>query len=148
MRGQQFHHQREERRLRAAQVIAAVTVRDMAPGIKLVSEVVHHVADLIPVAALGQPQHGEIAVPVIDFAEASPRHDIGFWQGKKRVPFVRFVGGAGQHRPQIVYVFAQALALRGNVFLTFLRQDKVHLHEVAQVKTGLGMLHPVIREDR
>lgn len=88
----------------------------MAPGIKLVSEVVHHVADLIPVAALGQAQHGEIAVPVIDFAEASSRHDIGLWQGQEGVPFVRFVSGAGQYRPQIVYVFAQALALRGTYF--------------------------------
>ena len=83
MRRQQFHHQGEERRLRTAQVVAAVAVGDVPEGVNFIGEVVHHIADFIPVAAFGQAQHGEIAIPVIHLAETSPGHDVGFRQGQE-----------------------------------------------------------------
>ncbi|MNZ87650.1 hypothetical protein D3C78_1065140 [compost metagenome] len=83
MRRQQLNHQGEERRLGAAQIIAAVTVGDMAPGVEFVGKVRHHIADFVPVAALGQAQHSEVAVPVIDLTETPARHNIGFRQRKQ-----------------------------------------------------------------
>ena len=78
VRRQQFHHQREERRLGAAQVIAAVAVGNMAEGVNLIRKVIHHIADFAPVAALRQAQHGEIAVPVVNLAEAAAGDNVRF----------------------------------------------------------------------
>ncbi|MNP09808.1 hypothetical protein D3C76_1019280 [compost metagenome] len=77
MRRQQFDHQREERWLRTAQVVAAIAVGNMTEIVQLIAEVRHHIADFVPVIALGKSEHGEIAIPIIDLAETPARHDIG-----------------------------------------------------------------------
>ncbi|MND81733.1 hypothetical protein D3C80_735380 [compost metagenome] len=44
-------------------------------------------------------------------------------------------------------MFAQILPGGGNIFFPFAWQAEVHLDKVAQIKAGLFMLHPVIRQD-
>ncbi|MNS24174.1 hypothetical protein D3C72_560090 [compost metagenome] len=44
-------------------------------------------------------------------------------------------------------MLAQALSGRRNVFFAFSRKGKIHLDEMAQVKSALQMLHTVIRQN-
>ena len=148
VRRQQFHHQGEERRLGAAQIVAAVPVGNMAPAVQLISKVIDHAGDLIPVSTLGQAQHGEVAIPVIDLPETSPRHHVRLRQRQQRIPLPGAGGGARQHRPQTVDMRAQALPGRRNVFFLFGWQGKVHVDKMTQVEAGLFSLHVVISEDR
>ncbi len=74
---QQIDHGGEKGRLAAPQVIRAVAVGNVAQGIEQVGEVVQHVFDELELAGFLQPQHGEVAVPVIDLPEAPARHHIG-----------------------------------------------------------------------
>ena len=147
MGGQQFNHKREEWRLRTAQIVSAVAVGNMTPGVDLGGKVGHHIFDFIPVAALSQAKHGEVAIPVIDFAKASAGHHVRFWQRQQRIPFFYFNGTAGQHWPESIDMLAQGLPFWRNVLVVFLRQGKIKLDKVPQIKAGLIFLHTIIGKD-
>ncbi len=102
------HHQREERWLRAAEVVRPVAVRHVAVGLDLIGEVLEHVVDQALVPRFLQAQHREVAVPVVALAEAPARHDVGPRQGQQRAVGRRSGRGARQHGPQPVDVLAQA----------------------------------------
>ena len=144
---EELHHKREKRRLRAAEIVAAVAIGDVAPGIDLRREIGHHILNFIPVPALRQAQHGEVAIPVIHFTEATAWHHVGFGQRQQRVPLFDLNGTAGQHRPQAVDMLTQRLALWRNVAIVVLRQGEVQLDEMAQVEAGLVFLHAIVGED-
>ena len=80
----EFDHQGEHRGLRAAEVVGAVAVRNVTVGFNQPGEVIGHAFQQIFPAALRQPQHGEIRVPVIGFAKATAGHDIGLRQRQQR----------------------------------------------------------------
>ena len=147
VRRQQAHHKGEEGGLRTAEVIGAVAVGDMAPGVNFRGEVGDHILDFIPVTAFGKTQHGEIAVPVIDFAKTSSGDHVGLRQRQQRVPFFHLDGAAGQDRPQAIDMLTQGLPFGRHIGVIFFRQREVQLDEVAQVKAGLVFLHPVIGKD-
>ncbi|MNC19009.1 hypothetical protein D3C75_669320 [compost metagenome] len=147
MAGEQFDHKGEERRLRAAQIIAAVAVGNMSPGVNFMGEVIDHILHFVPVAAFRKPQHRKVAVPIIDFTKTPTRNHIRLRQRQQRIPFARAICGARQHRPQAVDMFTQRLAFWRNIFFTFFWQHKIHIHKVAQIEARLVSLHPVIGED-
>ena len=110
-------------------------------------EVIDHILHFIPVIALGEPQHSEVGVPVIDLAETPARHHVRLRQRQQGIPFAGGIGRARQHRPQAVDMLAQALSGWRNIGFAFLRQGKVQLNEMAQVKARLVTLHAVIGQD-
>ena len=72
----QVDHRREERRLRAAEIISAITVRDVTVTIDQEGEVPHHVDGEVVASALLETEHREIGIPVVDLAEASARNHV------------------------------------------------------------------------
>ncbi len=145
---QQIDHQAKEGRLRAAEIVAAVAVRDMAVGIQLPREVIHHILYTIPVSALGQAEHGEIAVPVVDLAEAAARHYVGLRQRQQRIVAAGAFGGARQHRPQAVDMRAQALPGGRHIFFARGGQGKVAGNETLQIEVALIFLHLPVCQNR
>ncbi len=141
MRCQQVHHQAEERRLRPAEIIAAVAVRDMPVAIELSGKVIDHVLYAIPVAALCQAQHGKIAVPVIDLAETSAWHDVRFWQRQQRIILAGIRRTARQHRPQAVDVLTQALPGRRYILILRFGQGEIHINKAFEIEIALLFLH-------
>src|SRR5438876_827574 len=69
-------HGGEVRGLAPAQIVRPVAVWNVPDRADQVGEVVQHAAHQVGPAALNQPEHGEIRVPVIDLAEAAPRDDV------------------------------------------------------------------------
>src|ERR1039457_3226111 len=59
---------------RAAQVVAAGPVRNMAVGIDQVGEITDHIGDQIMPPALLQAQHREVRIPVVDLAKTAARN--------------------------------------------------------------------------
>ncbi len=76
----------------------------MAVGIEQKREIPHHVGEQILAAALGQAQHGEVRIPVIDFAKSSPRHNVGVWERQRRGVTRGYRRFARQLIPQLVDV--------------------------------------------
>ncbi len=74
------HHRRQQRRLRARQVVRAVRVQDAAVVAHLVDEVVDHVAREGDLVVAQQPQDDEVAVPAVHLVEAAAGHDVGAGQ--------------------------------------------------------------------
>ena len=110
-------------------------------------EVRHHIGNLIPVAALRQPQHGEIAIPVIDLTKTAARHHVRLRQWKQGVPFTGGIGGARQHGPETINMFTQTLSCGGNILFARFGQGEVHIHKMTQIEAGLISLHTVIGQD-
>ena len=126
-----FDHQGEHRWLRAAEVVGAVAVRNMTVGFNQPGEVIGHAFQQIFPAALRQPQHGEIRVPVIGFAKAAAGDDIGLRQRQQRRPGDMILRLAGQHRPQLIDVLFQRQVGVGGVNVGLaLRQPEVVLNEL------------------
>ncbi len=78
--GDECHHLRKERRLRAAQIVGAIAVRNVTVAIDQGRKVLQLVHDQIVPAALLETEHDEVRVPIIDFVEAAARHDVGIRQ--------------------------------------------------------------------
>jgi len=135
--GQQFHHQAEERRLRTAEVVAAVAIRDVAVLVQLPGEVVDHVAHMLPALAGRQAEQGEVAVPVIDLAEAAAGHYVRVWQRQQRSVRIDAGGMPLQYRPQAFDVRAQSFACRRHVGRWIAGYVEVGRDEIAQRVTGL-----------
>ena len=95
-------HVREERRPRAARVVRAVAVRDVPDRVDQMGEVVEHVVDEILAARHLQPEHREIGVPVVAFAEAAAGHDIRLRQRDQRAVRRHRRARARELRPQPV----------------------------------------------
>ncbi|MNI57460.1 hypothetical protein D3C73_1125230 [compost metagenome] len=107
---QQLDHQAEERRLRAAEVVAAVAIGDVPVAVQLPGEVVDHVAHLLPATTGGEAEQGEVAVPVVNLTEAATRYHVGVGEWQQRAMRIYRRRLPGQHRPQSFDVHTQALA--------------------------------------
>ena len=84
LRRQQPHHLEEERRLRAAQVVAARAVGDVAVGVDQVREIADHVLDQILPAAFLQSEHREVRIPVVDLAKPAAGNHVRPRQRQQR----------------------------------------------------------------
>lgn len=89
-------HARQERRLRAREVIGAVRVQDLAVVHDLVEQVVGHILRQIQTAVAHQAEQDEVAVPAVHLIEASARHDVGARQVEKP-RLLRFALRQGKH---------------------------------------------------
>ena len=112
----QLHHQGKDRRLRTAEVIGTVAVRDMAVALNQPREVIRHTLQQIVAPALRQTQHREVGIPVVGLAESSAGDDIGLRQGQQGGPGNMVLRLARQHRPQIINVLFQGQTRVGNIF--------------------------------
>ena len=82
--GLQLDHRREERRLRAAQVVAAAAVRNVPVAIDEPGEIFDHVGHEIVAAAGLQTHHREVGIPVVHLAKAPAGHDVAGREPKLR----------------------------------------------------------------
>ena len=131
----QFHHQRKDRRLGAAEIIGTVAVGNMPVAFNQPGEVIRHTFQQIVTTALRQPQHGEIGIPVVGLAESSAGNDIGLGQRQQGRPGNMILRLARQHRPQAVNVLFEGQTGVGDIFRTVgLRQPEVVFHKLAQVE--------------
>ncbi len=146
--GLQLHHVGEERRLRAAEVVAAVTVGNMPVGVDQVGEVVQHLAAERGLAALHQAQHGEVGIPVIHLAEAPARHHVRVRQRQQAAVRRHVVLAAHQLGPQQIDVLAQRGVLTDRVGLHRRRLFEIGVHELAQVETGVIVLGQIVGIDQ
>src|SRR5947199_4233658 len=73
-------HSRQERRLRAREVIGSVRVEDEAVILDLVNEVLDHVARKSRLAIAQQPNLDEVTVPPVHLVEATAGHDVRGWK--------------------------------------------------------------------
>ncbi len=130
-------HRREERRLRAAEVVAAITVRHVTDPVDQPREVVEHRRRQVVPAAVLQAEHREVRVPVVDLVEAPARHDIAVRQRQSRRVRALILGLALEHFPKRVDVLAHVLTGHGMVFGTGLRwRREVLRDELAQIEIG------------
>ena len=114
--GLQLHHGGEERRLRAAQVVAAAAVRNVSVAIDEAGEVFDHVGHEIVTAAGLQAHHGEVGVPVVQLAKAAARHDVAGRERQQRIAAADGPRLTRQRRPQPIHMRAHFLARRGLKF--------------------------------
>jgi hypothetical protein len=141
-------HGEVERRLRAAQIIGARAVGDVAVAVDQPAEVVDHVLDRILAAIGGQAQQGEVAVPVVHLAEAPAGHHERLVQGQGAVAVHRLDRRAGQHRPQ-----GGDVGLQGGAVLGRRRQgralghDEIGPHEALELGVGEGRVGAVGGQD-
>ena len=110
----QVDHRREERRLRAAEIISAIAVRDVAVTIDQEGEVPHHVDGEVVASALLETEHREIGIPVVDLAEAPARNHVAIGQRQKRGVRRGLNGRPFEHCPQLVDVRLDIDAGRAN----------------------------------
>ena len=78
------HHRGEERRLRAAEVVRSIAIGHVPISVDQPGEVPDHVDREIVAAALLEPEHREVRIPVIDLAEAAAGHDVAVRQRQER----------------------------------------------------------------
>jgi hypothetical protein len=71
------HHPRQERRLRARQIVGAVGVQNRAVVLDLVEEVLHHVPRALELGVAQQPHLDEVAVPAVHLVEAASGDHVG-----------------------------------------------------------------------
>src|SRR5258708_38168617 len=69
VRRKQRNHLEEEGRLRSGQIVSAIAVRDVSIGVNEKNKITDHVPNKIVVATLAEPQHGEVAVPILELAK-------------------------------------------------------------------------------
>ncbi|MCW0417640.1 hypothetical protein NB689_003394 [Xanthomonas sacchari] len=146
--GLQLHHVREERRLRAAQVVGAVAVGDVPVGVDQVGEVVQHLPAAFVLAALHQAEHGEVGIPVVDLAEAPARYDVRVRQRQQAAVGRHVDLAAHQQRPQRVDVLAQAGVLTDRLGLHRAGFLEVGGDETAQVEARLLALRQIVGVDQ
>src|SRR5208283_1490171 len=91
----------------------AIAVGDVAVAVDQRGEVVERVAGEVEPAVPHEPQHDEIAVPVVDLAEAAARNDIRARQGKERRKGLRVVRLALQRLPGAADIGADVLIRPG-----------------------------------
>src|SRR5260370_12343436 len=73
-RGKEPNHLEEEGRLRPAQIIAPVPVRNVPIGVDEKSEVADQIPNKILATSLRKSKHGEIGVPLLAFTKTRPRN--------------------------------------------------------------------------
>ena len=78
-------HPREQRRLRARQVVGPVGVEDGPVVRDLVREVVDEIPGARHLTVLDQAHQDEVAVPSVHLVESSPGDDVGVWQVEQAV---------------------------------------------------------------
>ena len=145
---EQLGHQSEHRRLRTAQVIAAVAVGDVPEGVDQVGEVVGHVAQQVAPSAGSKAEHAEVGIPVVHLAEPTARHHVGIGQRQQRGPRRMLARLAGQYAPQVVDVFGQRSVRVGHVFaFVGILGLEVRMHECGEVEGGLAVHGAVFLED-
>jgi hypothetical protein len=146
---EQLHHQREHRRLRAAEVVGAIAVGHVAAGVDQPGEVVGHGGQQIVPAARGQTEHDEVRVPVVKLAEAPAGDDIRMRQRQQRGVGRMLRRMPGEHVPQAVDVRAQGLpGWRDVVAGVHAWHVEVPLDERAKVELRLLALAAVSGQDR
>ena len=147
-RGDQFDHQREERRLRAAQVIAAIAVGDVAVAVDQRGEIVERVAGEVEAAVAQKPEHDEIAVPIVDLAEAAARDDIRAIERQQRRPRLDLVGLALERLPGLSDIGAHVLVGPGQVGRENLgRQAEMTIDEGLEIEPRQSLRPIVVRHD-
>ena len=147
--GQHLHHQAEERRLAARQVVGPVAVGDVADGGHLVGEVLYHIAHQLVLAGFAQAEQGEVAVPVVHLAEAAAGHHVIFRQGDQ-APLGALVGPglAGEDGPQALDVGGDvAVGVAAKAALGLGRGIETGLDERSQVEVGRVLLRGVLGHD-
>ncbi len=144
----QLNHQGKNRRLRAAQIVGTVAIGNMAVAFNHPRKVVRHALKHVVASAFGQPQHGEIGVPVVGFAESPTGHNIGLRQRQQRRPGDVILRLTGQHRPQVVDMFLEREGRIGNILARQdFRQPEVILHKLAQIEVPVTSYLTVADED-
>src|SRR6056297_4349593 len=78
------NHRYEERWLRSAKVVYAVSIWYMTVCFNHILEVPCHVKCHIPVAVCNKPTSGEVAIPIVYFSKAATRYYIRMWQRDQR----------------------------------------------------------------
>src|SRR6185312_2215208 len=112
---------------------------DMAVAVYQAREVLDHAAREIVPAALLQPQHGEVGIPIVDLVKAPARNDVGPWQREQRrirgtLSVVRL---AFEYRPQVVDMCADVLTRRGAIrALVRMLHVEVSLNEGGDIEAG------------
>jgi hypothetical protein len=95
-----------------------------------------------------ETKHGEVAVPIVDFAEPTSRDDVRPAQGQKGRVGLVLVGLTPQHLPHVVDVVANAPIWAPLIDLEmFLRRGKVKGDEGFQVEAGQLFLLFVVRHN-
>ncbi len=120
---EQLHHQREHRRLGAAQIVGSVAVWDVPIFFNHPCKVIRHTLQQIVTAAFGQPQHGKVGVPVVGLTESSAGHNIGLRQRQQRRPGNMILRLAGQHRPQLVDMLLQRVFWIRDILTVYLLRE-------------------------
>ena len=74
------NHGGEKRRLRAAEIVAAVGVEDISVVFDLKEKILHHSARQIDSPVAHQAANDEVAVPAVHFVEAAAGNDVAIFQ--------------------------------------------------------------------
>ncbi|MNS78348.1 hypothetical protein D3C72_1119570 [compost metagenome] len=112
---EQLNHQGKDRRLRAAEIIGAIPVRNMAVTFNHPRKVVGHTFEQVVAPTLRQPEHGEIGVPVVGLAKTPAGDDVRLWQRQQGRPRNMVLRLARQHWPQIINVLFQRKTRVGDI---------------------------------
>ena len=146
--GEQLHHGGEERRLRTAEVVAAVAVGDVTVTVDQEREVLAHRADQIVPAAGLQTEHREIRIPVVHLAKASAGYHIAL--GQRQATGILDLHGriAREDGPEPIDVLDDGLALDALIVRRFhLRRVELTRHERFEVEVGTGLFTLVFAYD-
>ena len=145
----QVDHEREKGRLRSAQVVGPVAVRDVVKALHEPCEIREHGADDSVLSAALEPAHREVRVPVVDLREATSRDHVGIRQtdqGRAGGRRCRSAHELGPHCIDVRFDAGSPGDCRAN--LNGLRQAEVPPHEGRQVETWLPPLLPIRAQDR
>ena len=122
----QIEHQREYGRLGSADIISAGAVRHMAETRDQGGEYLDHRIGQIGAVA-DEAVQGEIAVPIIYFAEATARHDVRPGDSKGRAALLN--RRAGEYVPQAADAIAQRLVWRWRDGADVFRKCEILMNE-------------------
>ena len=137
----QLHHHREQRRLGAAQIVAAVAIGHVPEAHDQVGTVIGDRAHQMAFPAGSQAQHGEVGVPVVVLAEAPTGDDIVMAQFEQRRPARMLTGITSEYRPQTIDMRDQVMLGTGLVALAGEHVAvEVIGHESAQIESWLVSL--------